>query len=159
MYLGRHFRSSGGTKYGVDKPTFHPGWEGYKAGKGALPFDLLFLRQDQAVTFSTTINPVCLPVGPKDSPGPGTEVLASGWDLDVPFDVNLGKGALPKELQFVWQKVISLKDCNELAFKAANDEKCTIINKMKYHQVTSNLTLCVNDPGNPKRGGEQGELH
>ena len=163
VYLGRHFRSSGGTKYRVSKATFHPGWEEYKAGKspdkGMLPFDLLLLRLDQAVTFSTTINPVCLPIGPQDSPSPGTEVLASGWGHDVPFDVDLGKGALPNELQFIWQKVISLKDCNELAFKSANDEKCTMVNMNEEIQVTSNVTLCVNSPGNPKIGAEKGELH
>ena len=55
--------------------------------------------------------------------------------------------------------MISLKDCNDLAFKSANDEKCTMIKMSKDDQVTSNLTLCVNKPANPKRGTEKGQLN
>ena len=89
VYLGRHFRSSGGIKYRVDKATFHPGFD------GMMSFDLLLLRLDRAVTFSATISPVCLPSGPEDSPSPGTEVLASGWGHDVPYDVDLVRVPCP----------------------------------------------------------------
>ena len=69
VYLGRHIRSSGGTKYGVKEATFHPGWNEtvFKAGVlSDLAFDLLLLRLDKAVTFSATISPVCLPTALED---------------------------------------------------------------------------------------------
>ena len=165
VYLGRHSRSSGGTKVGVVKVTFHPGWlEGVQGTeyKGEAPFDLLLLRLERAVTFSASISPVCLPNVPEDSPSPGTQVMASGWGLTKPSDqVGLleGKG-LAIELQFIWLKVISLSDCDELAVKVANDEQCTKRpDEIKNKQLTSNLTLCVVRPGNPTRGTEQGELY
>ena len=71
VYLGRHIRTSGGTKYGVQKATFHPGYKDFLAGKSKEyhPFDLLLLRLDRKVTFSNTISPVCLPNGPEDRDG------------------------------------------------------------------------------------------
>ena len=68
VYLGRHIRSSGGSKYGVKEATFHPGWmkTGEQEKMGLVPFDLLLLRLDRAVTFSPTISPVCLPTVPED---------------------------------------------------------------------------------------------
>ena len=69
VYLGRHIRSSGGTKYGVKEATFHPGWmktDRKRKKMGMAPFDLLLLRLDRAVTFSPTISPVCLPTVPED---------------------------------------------------------------------------------------------
>ena len=69
VYLGRHIRSSGGTKYGVEEATFHPGWmktDRKRKKMGMIPFDLLLLRLDRAVTFSPTISPVCLPTVPED---------------------------------------------------------------------------------------------
>ena len=69
VYLGRHIRTSGGTKYGVKKATFHPGWKDYMAGKlkENNSFDLLLLRLEQEVILSNIISPVCLPTGPKDT--------------------------------------------------------------------------------------------
>ena len=70
VYLGRHIRTSGGTKYGVKEATFHPGWKDLKAGTSEeahpVAFDLLLLRLDREVIFSNIISPVCLPNGLED---------------------------------------------------------------------------------------------
>ena len=86
--------------------------------------------------------------------------MASGWDVTQPIDEEsvLEGAGLAVELQFIWLKVISLSDCNDLAVKYSNNEKCSKL-MGEYSQVTTNLTLCVVNPGNPKRGPESGKCY
>ena len=81
VYLGRHIRSSGGTKYGVKEATFHPGWlkAVFKPGTlSELSFDLLLLCLDKAVTFSNIISPVCLPTKLEDRDAKPYNCTANG---------------------------------------------------------------------------------
>ena len=84
--------------------------------------------------------------------------MASGWGITQPIDEeSYLEGAGPAvELQFIWIQVISLSDCNDLAVKYSNNEKCSKL-MGEYWQVTTNLTLCVVSPGNPMKGPELGK--
>ena len=86
--------------------------------------------------------------------------MASGWGNLEPLDGDSEKRIGAKELQFIWIKVVSLSDCNDLAMKAKQDEKCTMMSSFdnEKNKATSNLTLCVVNPGNPKKGVESGVL-
>ena len=86
--------------------------------------------------------------------------MASGWGLTQPNDEEsfLEGAGQAVELQFIWLEVISLSDCNDLAMKSSNHEKCKQQFEFgKNSKVTSNLTLCVVTPGNPKKGVEKGK--
>ena len=85
--------------------------------------------------------------------------MASGWGDLEPLDGDADKRRYAKELQFIWIKVVSLSDCNDLAIKAKQDDKCTMMPSFdnEKNKATSNLTLCVVNPGNPKKGVESGE--
>ena len=64
------------------------------------------------------------------SPSPGSQVLASGWGRTTPTDIDDGEGGGAKELQFIWLKVISSRDCNDLGHKAGREKKCTMLKRI-----------------------------
>ena len=59
VYLGRHHRLSGGSKYGVSTISLHAP-------------DFALLRLDRDIVYSLSVWPVCLPKGFRDRPEPGT---------------------------------------------------------------------------------------
>ena len=59
VYLGRHHRLSGGTKYSVSTISLHHP-------------DFALLRLDRDIVYSSSVWPVCLPKGTWDRPKPGT---------------------------------------------------------------------------------------
>ena len=88
--------------------------------------------------------------------------MASGWGLTHPIDELEGLPRLAVKLQFIWFKVISLSTCNDLALQecetvSGSKKSGSKGSDKKESQVTTNLTLCVVNPGNPKKGVEIGE--
>ena len=67
VYLGRHNRLAGGTKYGVSTISLHP---------NARHTDLAMLQLDRDIVYSASVWPVCLPRGPKDRPKPETRSVS-----------------------------------------------------------------------------------
>ena len=83
--------------------------------------------------------------------------MASGWGLTQPRDKETfweGAGNAVK-LQFVWLKVMSLSDCNDLVDRVQKNEECKD-DSTGDGTAVSNSTLCVLTRGNPKKGVEQG---
>ena len=160
VWLGRHFRSSGGIKHGVEKATFHP----HKH------VDLLLLHLDQDVLFTKTVSPICLPSKPEDRPVPGSEVLASGWGItEAPeptyesmITVKL-TGDIGKELQYAWLKVISRDHCVKKMARGIKECKEKWWGETTPDNITENIKdrieLCTFIADNPNKSplwGNQG---
>ena len=160
VWLGRHFRSSGGIKYGVEKAIFHP----HKH------VDLLLLHLDQDVLFTITVSPICLPLGPEDRPVPGSEVLASGWGLmEAPEQTRESvitarlTGGKAKELQYAWLKVISRDHCVKKMARGIIECKEKGWGESTPDNITENIkdmielcTFIADDPNKSPLYGNQG---
>ena len=85
--------------------------------------------------------------------------MASGWGLTSPSDEEgPPEGSVPAlKLQYIWLEVMSLSDCNEMADRVNKIEICKQEIKFPDGKATSNVTLCVSTPANPKRTVEHGE--
>ena len=111
VWLGRHDRDSGGSRYDVAQVFRHPG-----RPKAQDPdtdaHDMALISLTKAITYSDSISPVCLPDSSSDSPEAGSKVVVSGWGQTNPEKTMTP--TFPSTLQYVVLDVIPMAKCKEI---------------------------------------------
>ena len=118
VWLGRHDRQSGGSSYKVAHFIIHP--EREKGHGSTEAHDIAMIKLTKAISYSTSILPVCLP-GPSSSPEAGSKVVVSGWGRTNSGAQNDNVEIFPSTLQYVLLDVIPMAKCKE--FHAAKAPK------------------------------------
>jgi len=84
VVLGAHIRNrqaNGEQKLAVGKIAKHPGWVYPTVARPNVQFnnDIAILKLATPITFSKTIQPICLPSSSSDNPADGSFGIVSGW--------------------------------------------------------------------------------
>ena len=106
VYTEKTLRREGGTMYKVAELIIHP-----RRDEMTKAFDQALLRLERSIQVSDRAQPICLPEGGLANPSPGSKVMVSGWG-----SVDPTQSWPSEELQFVWLKVISMKEEAELCY-------------------------------------------
>ena len=136
VWLGRHNRELGGSRYLVAEVFIHPGrTEEPKA------HDVALVKLARAISYTSDISPACLPSSASSSPRPGSAVVVSGWGHTDPQH----REPLASELQYVVLRVLPMDQCKKL-LAATPDKSIRLL-----HPGSS---FCTLSPGKDHCKGE-----